>query len=85
MPFGWCLCALFIELSSTSPEVRYHWARLSTPPCDHHHIYINMASIQPVFGKIFEVKIGGSHTLIHHYLHVKHKIFICSIIRNLNY
>ena len=23
VPFGWCPCALFIELSSTSPEAQY--------------------------------------------------------------
>ena len=38
-----------------------------------------MASIQPVFSKIFEVKIGGRIGLSAIYLHVEHKIFICSI------
>ena len=40
-------------------------------------LYINMASIQPVFSKILEVKSDGcirSSTII---LHVKREIFIC--------
>ena len=39
---------------------------------------INMASIQPVFSKIFEVKIGGRIRLSTIILHVECEIFICS-------
>ena len=38
-----------------------------------------MASIQPVFSKIFEVKIGGRIRLSAIIYMLKHKIFICSI------
>ena len=36
MPFSWCLCALFIELS-TSLELQYNRVRPSAPWCDLHH------------------------------------------------
>ena len=39
---------------------------------------IIMASIQPVFSKIFEVKIGGHIYLSAIILHVECKILICS-------
>ena len=42
-----------------------------------------MASIQPVFSKIFEVKIGGRIRLSCHYLHVECKIFICLIYQKI--
>ena len=35
MPFGWCPCALFIELSSTSLEARYQKGKSLTHSAVH--------------------------------------------------
>ena len=45
MPFGWCPCALFIELS-TSPESQYYRVRPPAPRCDiHHKNYITIIGV----------------------------------------